>query len=186
MVLEILFFIVQCIYLFLPAAFANMAPVLFKNWFKFLKKPIDMKKEYNNKRIFGANKTWRGLLMAVIFAIIIVAIQKQLFMDYPSWGNLSLINYEYINIWLVGLLFGLGAIVGDLIESFFKRQINIKEGKSWIPFDQMDWIVGALIFTIFLGFYTPAILLVILIAFPLLHVLFSYIGYKLKLKKDKF
>ena len=40
-----------------------------------------------------------------------------------------------------------GALIGDIIESFFKRRVGIERGKNWIPFDQLDFILGVLFFS---------------------------------------
>jgi CDP-2,3-bis-(O-geranylgeranyl)-sn-glycerol synthase len=163
-----------------------MAPVLSKNWLKFLAKPVDFGKSFRGRRIFGENKTWRGIIMAVVFAIAIVALQRQLYLDYPTFENISLINYETTSVWILGFLLGFGAIFGDLVESFIKRQVGIKEGGMWFPFDQTDWIFGAIILSIFYISYTWQMVITLIIMFLLLHMLFSWIGYKLKMKKDKF
>jgi CDP-2,3-bis-(O-geranylgeranyl)-sn-glycerol synthase len=47
---------------------------------------------------------------------------------------------------LPGLLMGLGAGVGDLVKSFFKRRIDIEPGASWPVFDQLDFFIGAYLF----------------------------------------
>jgi len=47
--------------------------------------------------------------------------------------------------WLdLGVRFGIGAMAGDAVKSFFKRRVGIRPGQPWIPFDQLDFIVGAL------------------------------------------
>jgi len=40
-----------------------------------------------------------------------------------------------------------GALIGDIVESFFKRRIGKVRGQDWIPFDQLDFILGALFFS---------------------------------------
>lgn len=48
--------------------------------------------------------------------------------------------------WLsLGLLLGLGAVSGDAVKSFFKRRLGIAPGRPWVPFDQLDFQVGALL-----------------------------------------
>ncbi len=50
-----------------------------------------------------------------------------------------------VNILLLGFLFAVGALGFDAIKSFFKRQIGVKPGGVWFPFDQIDYIVGGLL-----------------------------------------
>ena len=40
-----------------------------------------------------------------------------------------------------------GALLGDIVESFFKRRVGRKRGENWIPFDQLDFILGVLFFS---------------------------------------
>jgi CDP-2,3-bis-(O-geranylgeranyl)-sn-glycerol synthase len=45
-------------------------------------------------------------------------------------------------------MLSLGALMGDLIESFIKRRINREPGKSLPIADQIDFILGAFLFAI--------------------------------------
>ena len=174
--------IIQAFWLLLPAGFANMAPVLF-NKLNFLNYPVDFNIQLKKKPLLGKNKTFRGLFFGIILSIIVVYVQK---LAHPVMKSYSLIDYSVANILLVGFLLGFGALFGDMLKSFFKRRININPGKPWAPFDQIDWILGSLIF---INFYirTPlAIIFFALLIFGILHPSINYIGYVLKLKKNKF
>ena len=133
-------YILKLLWLFLPAGFANMAPVLFRR-INFLNYPVDNGKLFNGKRIFGGHKTWRGLFFGVVSALIIVYIQQLL---YPYVQSITMLDYQQSNIWLLGLLLAAGALLGDLVRSFFKRRVNVMPGEPWPPFDQLDWMVGSL------------------------------------------
>jgi len=175
-------FILQALYYFLPAYIANMAPVILKK-INFLPQPVDFNKKWKAKSIFGSHKTWGGLFYAIITGTILFYIQQILY-RYPFFQNLSLFDYSQQPL-LLGFLLATGAIVGDLTKSFFKRRSKIKAGKSWVPFDQFDFIIGAFIFSFFL--YTPPvrIIITILVLSALLHPIFSLIGYYLGLKTVK-
>src|SRR3989338_5895460 len=134
--------ILQCFYFILPAYFANMAPVIVKK-IDFLKIPIDFNKTMNNKPIFGKKKTFRGLVFGVLFAIVIAYLQFLLYKKNIFVG-ISIVDYS--NWLLIGFLMGFGAIFGDLIESFVKRRLEYEPGKPFVPFDQTDFVIGALIF----------------------------------------
>ncbi len=186
----ILQLILSSIYFLLPAYVANMFPVLFSKVPLPLNKPID-------KEIFGQNKTYKGFYLAYFGALLILFLQyyldesnvvSQVQTPNPDTANpqpliVSYLNYDSLNIFLYAFLFGIGAITGDLIKSFFKRRLGIKPGRPWFPFDQIDLVVGALIFL------SPFILLpwenvvVLLLITPLLHFLTNVIGYLLGLKK---
>ena len=75
--------LLSCFYLMLPAYFANMAPVIVKK-INFLGIPIDFNKKINDKPIFGKNKTFRGLIFGIIFAMIITYLQFLLYKNQAS------------------------------------------------------------------------------------------------------
>ena len=114
----------------LPAYFANMAPVIAKK-INFLKVPLDFGKKISNKPIFGKNKTFRGLVFGVLFAVIIAYIQY-IFDNYGIFMDLPLTDYS--NWLLLGFLMGFGAIFGDLVKSFIKRRLNYDPGKKTIDY----------------------------------------------------
>ena len=130
--------LIKLIYFLLPAAAANIIPVLVKNNFKILSYPLDLKaKFFDGKRVLGDHKTFRGVIFAVIAAVIAVLIQRELHDNY-LFNALSLVNYQEINIWLFGTLIGLGVMLGDSLGSFAKRRLDIKPGKSFYLVDQIS------------------------------------------------
>jgi len=178
--------LIKCLYFMLPAYLANMAPIFAQRAgiLKFLSKPVDGGRKINGEPIFGENKTWRGFAVGIIVAIFMIWIQYFLY-KIPFFENWSLLNYSEINLWFGGFLFGFGALFGDLVKSFFKRRFRIQSGTPWIPFDQMDFILGSLIFI--LPVYFPSLLetIIILAASPFLHILANNLGFYLQLKKTK-
>jgi CDP-2,3-bis-(O-geranylgeranyl)-sn-glycerol synthase len=173
--------LIQIIWLFLPAGIANMSPVIFQK-ISFLNYPLDFNLQLKNKPLLGKNKTCRGFFFGILMALLIIVIQKNL---YPYMINFSVINYNEINIYLLGFLLGFGALSGDALKSFFKRRFNISSGKPWIPFDQIDWIIGATILTNLYIQISLKINLISIIFLALLHPLINLISYHLKLQKNK-
>src|SRR6185295_2897067 len=114
----------ESFWLALPAFAANMAPVIVQKLHAFekLNVPIDGGKSLFGKRIFGEHKTVRGLLIGTLAGIFIVAVQYAAvnFFELPFAHLHSLTEFL-----LFGALSGFGALMGDAIESFFKRQIGI-------------------------------------------------------------
>jgi len=167
--------IITAIYFYLPAYIANMCPVLAGK----AKMPLGMS---IHKKAFGKNKTWRGFYTAYIGALLILALQlyfqrKGLFIEY------LLLDYENINIFFYAFLFGIGALTGDLIKSFFKRRLGIKSGAPFIPFDQIDFVLISSLF-IWPSFPIPwQIFIIALIVTPFLHFLTNVLAYFLGLKK---
>ncbi len=174
--------IIKSFYFALPAYLSNMSPVIFDKLkiFKFLARPIDGGKKMGSEFVFGSSKTWRGLFSGTIFGLAVAGIQALLY-DYEFFHNLSMINYQS-NFIIFGLLAGLGAILGDLVKSFFKRRLGIKSGQSWPIFDQLDFIAGFLFFTYY--FSTPSINIIIttclitLILHPLTNLISYWLGFK--------
>ena len=159
---------------FLPAGVANMMPVLVSRipmlagWTT----PLDFGHSYKEHRIFGSNKTWRGL----VFGTIAAGITGLLIYDfYPIAASNSIALWQ-------SLAMGAGALIGDAVESFFKRQRGIGPGSSWFPFDQTDYIIGGLLFSLPFGLPSTDFIPIIFGTYFGLHLLFSYIGYRLKLK----
>ena len=173
--------ILQCLYFMLPAYFANMAPVIVKK-IDFLKIPIDFNKKIKNKPIFGKNKTFRGLVFGVIFAIIIAYLQFLLYKN-NIFVNISIADYS--NWLLIGFLMGFGAIFGDLVESFIKRGINYEPGRSFVPLDQLDFVLGAMIFVYPLVALSLNKIIIILLLSFVLHVIVNHIAYYSGMRKEK-
>lgn len=180
--MEILFFVLQCIYFMLPAYFANMAPVMARGSFKELKVPIDFNTKVDNHTIFGKNKTFRGLIFGILLGILVTFTQYMLY-DLGHFMELSFIDYSN---WLtLGFLFGSGAIIGDLIKSFFKRRLNIKPGKPFIPFDQLDFVIGSVVFVYPVYHLTIYQVVTMLLVSFFLHILVNHGAYYLNIRKEK-
>lgn len=197
------FVVVQALWLFLPAYMANMAPIfamrLFPNW----KARIDGGRAgHDGRPLFGEGKTWRGLLAGTLAG------------GASAWAqsNVRHTGYDLTDFGhtdaggpsapiLLGMSIGLGALLGDLVKSYFKRRTGRAGGKPWVPFDQLDFVVGGSVLAALastalvamgavstdwfsqelLGSNWPR-LLVLFVLTPGLHFLVNVIGYKMKLK----
>lgn len=159
---------------FLPAGVSNMSP-LFANkipWLNRWTTPMDFGQKWNGRRILGDNKRVRGIVFGTIMGGLTALVVSRL--------NANTI--VTLSPFLAGSLMGFGALFGDAVESFFKRAKNIKPGDRWFPFDQIDYIIGGLAFIYpFVQIPLWAIVTILIVYFGL-HLLFSYIGYKLGLK----
>jgi CDP-2,3-bis-(O-geranylgeranyl)-sn-glycerol synthase len=155
-----------------PAYCANGTPVLAGGG-----KKMDFGKNFiDGKRIFGNNKTFRGFFFgwAVGFAVGLAEGAVFGFDNYPV---------------LFSLLIPLGALLGDLTGAFIKRRLNIAPGGLLPVVDQIDFVVGAVVFALPLmligwqGLSWQVAVTVLLIT-PPIHLFTNYIAYKLKLKKN--
>lgn len=185
----------------MPAVFAGILNMI---WCKLpvceaLRKPIDGGKNFfDGKRILGCNKTWKGFLGMILFGSITTVI----------WGficsksnYLTLNNYIYVNYQnslsynlLMGALFGFAYALFELPNSFLKRRLDIKPGKTisgikkvfFIFFDQADSVFGCVLIICFV--YNMSIwfyFLYVLIG-AITHILLNILLYLLKLRKNMF
>ncbi len=177
--------IVFSLWFLLPIGFANMAPIflmeipLLKQW-NF---PVDFYRMYRGKRILGDHKTIRGLLGGIVVAILVVLVQQYIYEQSTFVRIFSRINYISVNVLLLGFLVGFGALGGDSLKSFFKRQIGIAPGKSFFPFDQLDYIIGAIVLTSCIIRLPFLVYVYLLVEGFVLHLGVSYVGYILRFKK---
>ena len=163
------FLLLEVLWFFLPAGLANMAPVLFSK--------VPLLNVSVSSKYFGKNKTWRGFIFWIIGALIAVSIQRLI-----GW-DLSFFSYTTSNFLIVGLLLGLGSFFGDLIESFAKRRLKIKPGKDLFFWDQIDFIIGGLVFVAFYVDIGIAANILVIICYFVLHLVLEYIfGRKLNMK----
>lgn len=168
------------VWFFLPAGLANITPLGAAKFpgLRDFTAPIDGGKTFRGKRILGAHKTWRGLLSGILFAIITLWLEKELVMHIAWLGEATKpLDYAHMPTVLLGALFGLGALGGDALKSFFKRRIGIAPGKSWLPFDQIDYIVGSALITSLMVRLTLVQYIWALVIGLVATLLGSYIGY---------
>jgi len=176
--------ILSSLWFFLPGGLANVAPIIAKHLplIKRLNRPLDGGLAYRGHLIFGANKTYRGLMAGFLVALFVVWAQAKGYQG-SSWArSISWLDYSTLNIPLAAVLFTLGALGGDALESFIKRQLAIPPGKSWFPYDQLDYIIGGLIVTGFVYHLTLNQFILTLVVWFLLHPLATTLGWILGLK----
>jgi CDP-2,3-bis-(O-geranylgeranyl)-sn-glycerol synthase len=178
---EVLF----ALWFFAPAGIANSSPV-FANKIPLLHKlgtPIDGGKTFRGKRIFGDHKTVRGFVVGVLMGFLVAGLQMFLYKNFSWVSDLSYtIDYSNPVVILMGTALGFGALAGDAIKSFFKRQFSVPSGASWFPFDQIDYIIGGLLASIAFVSLSLSQYLTILIVWFLIHPLATFFGWILKLK----
>lgn len=176
-------FIFACLYFFLPAYLTNLIPSLTKE-INFLNTSVDFGKKFNNFPIFGSHKTWRGVIFGTLIGMITAFFQGLLY-PLPFIKEHSFFNYQEINIFLFGFLISFGAILGDLFFAFIKRRKNIAPGAPFIPFDQINFVLGAFFLLSFYLKISLWIWLNILFLTFFLHIIFNHLGYWLGFQKNK-
>lgn len=173
------------IWIFIPAGIANMTPVLAAHIpaIRHLDMPLDGGRSFRGRRIFGEHKTWRGLLTGMLAATIVLALM-QLLAAHIGWfaGLGNGLDITALPALLVGPLFGLGVLGGDAIKSFFKRQVGIRPGHSWFPFDQIDYIVGAVLAVLPFIQFTGRQLVLLVLVWGAATMIATYIGWLLHMR----
>ena len=125
---------------------------------------------------FGANKTWRGL-----FVVPLLTAFGGLCMMPLEWLLTQAIGTSLLSQWnlaLLGFIAGVGYVLAELPNSFFKRRIGIKAGvvpedkKYWfIALDQLDSALGvAIAYWLMLGISLETVW-VYVITFPITALL---------------
>ena len=145
--------------------------------------PIDLRKNYSDgNRIFGDGKTYRGLFYGILAGIftglVLIWIDNR-------FALASLPQHSLLSVTLLAT----GALLGDLVKSFFKRRFGKERGTKWPVADQYDLVAGAFLF-LFIGdpawlfaSVTLPVFLIILIITPVLHRATNIIGYMFRVKE---
>ena len=162
--MDIALLIIEALKFIFPAYCANATPVLAGGG-----TPIDLGKNFvDGKRVFGTNKTFKGFFFGLAIGIAVGLVEWTLF-NYPI---------------LFSLLTPLGALTGDLTAAFLKRRLGIAPGGLFPIVDQVDFVVGAIVFALPLGMVYWELAATALLITPPIHLLTNIGAYKLKLKKN--
>lgn len=162
--MEIALLIVEALIFIFPAYCANGTPVLAGGGTK-----MDFGRNFiDGKRVFGNNKTFRGF-----------------FFGWAVGVAVGLVEWRFLNLpLLIAVLTPLGALLGDLTGAFLKRRLNIAPGGMFPIVDQIDFVIGALVFALPLSLIGWEIALAALVITPPIHLFTNFCAYKLKLKKN--
>jgi CDP-2,3-bis-(O-geranylgeranyl)-sn-glycerol synthase len=167
--MDIITLIVEALKFIFPAYCANAVPVLAGGG-----KPMDFGRNFvDGKRIFGNNKTYRGFFFGLAVGIFVGLVESLVF-SYP-------IPFSVLS--------PLGALFGDLTGAFLKRRLGITPGGLLPVVDQIDFVVGAILFSLpffslplTIAYWELAIAVIIIT--PPIHLLTNFSAYKLKLKEN--
>lgn len=165
---------------------------------KIAAKPIDSGRNFiDGRRIFGDNKTWKGIIGYVLFNVIFTVVWG-LILHGLHWEHLDYFYMNHDNTLafnlLTGILLGLGYSLFELPNSFLKRRLDIKPGKSisgfWKVFfiflDQADSVFGvALVVWLFFDLGILLYLVYVLVG-AATHLILNMLLYFMKLRKNMF
>lgn len=139
-------------YLFLPllvGAIVNGLCIRFQ-CLTFLTYPLDFRLTCRKRRLFGNNKTFRGIILFSIGTALAVSLQATVFHNIPLLQSLEILNYDLVYPPLFGFFLGVAAMLSELPNSYLKRQLDIPSGGAahgiWLPIfyflDQVDLLAG--------------------------------------------
>jgi len=166
--------------------------------------PIDGGRNFwDGKRILGDGKTWQGTIGGIITGTIVgllfllisqfviwpyfqsQVIENPLYpmnLDDPAYLQ-AFLNPVFLLGFLRGFLLSLGTPIGDMIGSFFKRRLNLERGAPAPVVDQLDFLLGAILFAYIVFPLRWEYFIFALLATLLIHILANTVGYKLGYKK---
>jgi len=173
-----IFSAVAALWVMLPAYVPNSAAAVFGGG-----TPIDLGRKFSDgRRIFGDGKTYRGFFGGVLSGVAVGLVQ---ILAAFTFGLDMLPRHTILSVFLLAT----GALLGDLVKSFFKRRLGKARGESWLIADQYDLVVGSLLLVLLVypGWLveniTLPILVWIILLTPLLHRVVNIIGYYIGVKE---
>ena len=164
--MELTRLIIEALIFIFPAYCANAVPVIAGGGLA-----LDFRKKFwDGKPIFGKNKTFRGFFSGLAIGTA-VGFVESVFFNYPI---------------AFGLLLSLGALFGDLTAAFAKRRLGLSPGDLLPVVDQVDFVIGAILFSLPICLHTLSweLLAAVLIVTPPIHLLTNFVAYRLGLKSN--
>ncbi len=167
------------LYLQIPVVIGGVLHMLAvtQDWLPALRRPI-------NSRLFGANKTWRGLVLVPLLTTL-----GALCLWPVEWllGDNRIFGHHLL---LAGFVAGWGYVLAELPNSFLKRRLGIAPGAApdrhkhlFVFLDQLDSGVGvAIAYALYPGFGWDVGLLYA-VTFPLTALAVKRWLFHMKLKK---
>jgi len=171
--------VVLAIWLMLPSYISNSMAVVFGGG-----TPMDLgMKLPDGKRVLGEGKTLRGLIGGTACGI--AAGLLQIYVAF-------IFGIPFVPTITAIFTLSFGALLGDIVKSFFKRRLGMVRGAELPLIDQLDFVAGAWLLTYifdprwfneyFISY--PWIIVTVLVLTPILHRLTNIFGYNIKLKKE--
>jgi len=159
--------------------------VMKNDWLRALRRPIDGGRNWSGRPLFGANKTWRGIVAVSAGCSIVTGIQSDLLHALDAVRAIELFDYGAVNGWLLGALAGALAEFSELPNSFCKRRFGIEPGgtgggwcgRVFFVWDQVDLLLGlwfAYALVVDVTLFRVVVSIVVLLA---VHPVVTLLGY---------
>jgi CDP-2,3-bis-(O-geranylgeranyl)-sn-glycerol synthase len=172
--------VLQSLWLIAPAYAANAFPPVLKG-----RNPVDNGKKIGKYRILGDGKTIEGTLGGIAFGIFFGFIQRYFFPLLPDSLGLMEMSIPLI------ILLSMGAILGDMVNSFFKRRFGVERGERVSIINRLDFLFGALLLA-YVGLaimsYPLSVIrweyiIILIVITPIMHKLANLLAFALNIKK---
>jgi hypothetical protein len=158
-------------------------------WLTQLSRPIDQGLTVRGKRLFGENKTYRGLAVVAIGTAIGFALQFALH-QLGVAHELEILDYGRPAVVALGFSIGVAAMLSELPNSLLKRQLDIAPGGAgggiagvlFYVLDQVDMLIGVWIVLGFAAGVTFIRVLFSVIFLFVIHQIFTVAGYYLGMR----
>jgi CDP-2,3-bis-(O-geranylgeranyl)-sn-glycerol synthase len=161
--------VVEAIEFIFPAYCANALPVITGGG-----RPLDFGRNFiDGKPVFGKNKTFRGFFFGLLVGVLV------------GLGESAAFGATTFPV-MLSVLIPLGALMGDLAAAFVKRRLNLAPGDLLPIVDQVDFVMGAILFSlpVSLSFLSWELVVAALIITIPVHLLTNYAAYKFGLKNN--
>lgn len=183
-IFKLLIAVLGAVYFMLPAYISNLSGLAFGGG-----KPIDGGKNYKDgRRLIGNGVTWKGFMNGTILGTC-VGVLLGIIGTY--FGDLSALTGGIIDLHVYGSVFGglilgflmaFGALFGDLVGSFIKRRMGLQSGQPAPFMDQLDFVLGALVFALLMVRISWGLFVIIVLLSLILHLGANTIAYLLGIK----
>jgi len=159
-------------------------------WLHSLARPIDAGLRLRGVRLFGDNKTYRGVAAVALGTAAGVALQVLLHRVGVA-REVEVLDYSRPSVVIgVGLALGTAAMLSELPNSFLKRQIGIAPGAAgsglrgvfFYVLDQVDILVGVwVVLALAIEVTTSRVLWSVVFLF-IAHQVLTVVGYHLGMR----
>src|SRR5215510_1416856 len=158
-------------------------------WLGWFARPIDAGRMLGGKRLFGDNKTYRGVIAVGLGTAAGVGLQG-LFHQFSGVQTIELVNFGMPASLGLGLAMGVAAMLSELPNSLLKRQLGIRPGAAgrglvgvaFFVLDQIDMLFGVWVVVGFFVAITPMRLLWSMVFLFIAHQVLTVVGYQLGMR----
>jgi hypothetical protein len=125
-------YLLQCFLITLPILISGVIFIYILNneYFPWLDIPLDFNISIKGIRIFGANKTFRGLVLMPLLTFFATLIITLAVTAVHNGTQTTIFPFTFSKLYLSPLL-GLAYVIGEMPNSFLKRRFGIMPGKKY-------------------------------------------------------